>query len=166
VASDRGIEGDHGGWIVGRWVLAQALVWAVVVEVAYVLVENSVGVSFVVNQEPVSALGTDAADESFCVAVRPGCARRDLDHGDGFGAEHGVEGISKFRIPVADQEAKRGRLVAQVHQQGARGLGGPGCGRVCGHSEQVHPAGAHFHHEENVEPAQGDGVEGEEVRGQ
>ena len=71
---------------------------------AQVLVENSVGVSFVVDQHPVGALGADAADESFRVAVRPGCAGRDLDHGDGFGAEHGIEGISEFGIPVADQE--------------------------------------------------------------
>jgi len=71
VASDRGIEGDHGGWIVGRWVLAQALVWAVVVEVAHVLVENSMGVSFVVDQQSVGAFGADAADEPFCVAVGP-----------------------------------------------------------------------------------------------
>ena len=85
MASDRGIEGDRGGWIVGRWVLAQALVWAVVVEVAHVLVENSVGVSFVVDQHPVGALGADAADESFRVAIRPGCSGRDQSRWPGRG---------------------------------------------------------------------------------
>ena len=57
-------------------------------------------------------------------------------------------------------------LLAQVHQQVAGGLGGPGRGRVSGHPEDVDPAGAHFHDEQDVEPAQGDGVEGEEVGGQ
>jgi hypothetical protein len=27
VASDGGIEGDHGSGVVGRWVLVEALVW-------------------------------------------------------------------------------------------------------------------------------------------
>jgi hypothetical protein len=32
VVSDRGVEGDHGGWIVVGWVLAEALVRPMVVE--------------------------------------------------------------------------------------------------------------------------------------
>ena len=56
----------------GWGVLAQALVWPVVIEVANVPVENRAGVSLVVDQHPVGALGADAADEPFRVAVRPG----------------------------------------------------------------------------------------------
>jgi hypothetical protein len=52
--------------------LAQALVWPVVSEMAEVLIKNSVGVSRVVNQRPVGAFGVDAADEPVRVAVRPG----------------------------------------------------------------------------------------------
>ena len=37
---------------------------------------------------------------------------------------------------------------------------------MTGHPEDVHPAGADLHHEQDVEPAQRDGVEGEEVGGQ
>jgi hypothetical protein len=74
VALDRGAVRDHGGGVVGWWVLAQALVRAVVIEMAHVLVERGAGVSFVVDQQPVGAFGADAADEPFCVAVRPGCA--------------------------------------------------------------------------------------------
>ncbi|MEA2959623.1 MAG: hypothetical protein QOJ58_5606, partial [Alphaproteobacteria bacterium] len=70
MASDRGAERDHGGGVVGWWVLAQALVRAVVIEMAHVLVEHGAGVSFVVDQQPVGALGADAADEPFRVAVR------------------------------------------------------------------------------------------------
>jgi hypothetical protein len=72
VALEWGAERDHGGGVMGWWVLAQALVRAVVIEMAHVLVENDAGVSFVVDQQPVGAFGADAADEPFRVAVRPG----------------------------------------------------------------------------------------------
>jgi hypothetical protein len=85
-------------------VSVQALVRAVVIEVANVAVEDAAGVSFVVDQHPVGALGADAADEPFRVAVRLGRAGRDLDHVDALGGEHGIEGISELGIPVADQK--------------------------------------------------------------
>ena len=69
--SDWGVEGDHGAWIVAGRVLVEALAWSVVVEVAYVLVEDGAGVLFVVDQHPVGAFFADAADESFCIAVGP-----------------------------------------------------------------------------------------------
>jgi hypothetical protein len=45
-------------------------------------------------------------------------------------------------------------------------LGGPDRGRMSSHSEQMDPAGAYLHHEQNIESVQGDGVEGEEIGGQ
>ena len=68
MVSDRRVAGDHGGWIVSRRVLVEPLVRPVVVEVAYVLVEDGLGVSFVVDQHPVGAFGADAADEQRCQA--------------------------------------------------------------------------------------------------
>jgi hypothetical protein len=59
--------------------------------VAHVLVEHGAGVSFGGDQQPVGALGADAIDESFRGAVRPGRTGRDVDQGDAFGAEDGVE---------------------------------------------------------------------------
>jgi hypothetical protein len=82
VTLDRGVAGDDGGGIVSGWMLAQALVRPVIIEMADVLIKNSVSVSCVVNQHSVGAFGADAADEPFRVAVRLGCAGRDLDHGD------------------------------------------------------------------------------------
>lgn len=38
-------------------------------------------------------------------------------------------------------------------------------GRLSGHAENMHRAGADFHDEQHVESAQRDGVEGEEVGG-
>ena len=124
------------------------------------------GVWFVVDQYPVGAFGADAADEPFCVAVRPRGAGRGRDYGDAFAGEDGIEGVGEFRVPVADQEKERADLIAQIHQQVAGDLGSPGRGRVRGHPEDVHSAGAHLHHEQNIEPAQGEGVEGAEVGGQ
>jgi len=165
-ASDRCVERDDGGGIVGWWVLVQALVRAVVIEVAHVLVKNSAGVLLVVDQHAVGAFGADAADEPFRIAVRLWHLRRDLDDGDGFRAEDGIEGLGEFRVPVADQEAESADLITEVPQEVPGGLGGPGCGRVRGHPEEMDPSGADFHDEQDVEAAQPDGLQGEEVGGQ
>jgi hypothetical protein len=50
VVADRGVERDLGGGVVGWRVLAQALMWAMVIEVTHVLVEDGAGVSFVIDQ--------------------------------------------------------------------------------------------------------------------
>jgi hypothetical protein len=93
----------------------------------------------------------EAADEPFRIAVRLGCAGRDLDGGDAFGAEDGVESGSEFGVPVADKEVEGADLITEVHQKVAGGLGGPGRARVSGHPKYVHPAGMDLHHEQDVE---------------
>jgi hypothetical protein len=60
---------DHIRVVVGR-VLAETLVWTVVVEVALVRAEHGTSVAIVVDQHPIGALGSDAADEPFDIAVR------------------------------------------------------------------------------------------------
>jgi hypothetical protein len=47
VALDRGVARDWGGWVVGWRALTQALVRAVVIEMAHIAVKNSSGVLFV-----------------------------------------------------------------------------------------------------------------------
>jgi len=103
---DRDVESDHGVGIVAGRVLVEALVWAVFVEVAYVLVEDGVNVLFVVGQHPVGAFFADAADELFCIAVGPRRAGRDLDYGEAFGGKDGIEAVGELGVPVADQEAQ------------------------------------------------------------
>jgi hypothetical protein len=71
-ASDRGIERDHGGRVVVGWVLVEVLVWAVVIEMVHILVEDGEGMSLVVDRQPVGALFADAANEPFGVAVYRG----------------------------------------------------------------------------------------------
>jgi hypothetical protein len=91
-----------GSWVGGCWSRLWCGRWSL--KVANVAVEDAAGVSFVVDQPPVGALGADAADEPFRVAVRLRRAGRDLDHVDALGGEHGIEGISELGIPVADQK--------------------------------------------------------------
>jgi hypothetical protein len=75
-ASDRGVVGDDGGWIVVGRVLIETLVRSVVVEMVRVAVEDRAGVSLVVDQQSVGAFVADAANKPFGVAVcrgrRPG----------------------------------------------------------------------------------------------
>jgi hypothetical protein len=63
VASDRGVEIDHGGGIVAGRVLVEPLMRAVVIEMMFVLVQDGSGVSFVVDQQPVGALLRNRADD-------------------------------------------------------------------------------------------------------
>jgi hypothetical protein len=99
---DRGVGRDHGFRIVVRWVLVEALVRAVIVEMAHVLVEDGVGVSFVVDQQPIGALFADAADEPLGIAVRLRRPGRDLDHIEAFGGEDSIEDGGELGVPVAD----------------------------------------------------------------
>ena len=79
--------------------LIEALVRAVVIEVALVVVQDGAGVSLVVDQQPVGALLADATNEAFGVAVRLGCLRRDLGHLDVAGGEDGIEGGGELASP-------------------------------------------------------------------
>jgi hypothetical protein len=56
--------------------------------------------------------------------------------------------------------------LVEVGQEVAGCLGGPGCGRVRGDAEDVDASGGDLHDEQDVESAQADGVEVEEVGGQ
>ena len=166
MTSDWGVAGDDGGGIVSGWMLAQALAWPVVIEMVNVLSKNSVGVACVVNQHPVGAFGADAADEPFRVAVCSGRAGRNLDDVDAFGSKDGVESSSELRVPVADEKTEGTDPVTEVHQEIAGGLGGPDRSRMSSHPEQMDSSGAHLHDEQDVQPAQPDGVERKKVGGQ
>lgn len=50
MALNRGVEVDQGGWIVVRWVLAEALVRSVIIDMTHVVMEDGEGVSLVVDQ--------------------------------------------------------------------------------------------------------------------
>lgn len=101
VASDRGAEGDWGGGVVGWRVLIQALVRAVVIEMAHVPAKNSSGVSLVVAQHPVAAFGAGRCPRTVPHSSSPGGSTgRDLHNVDAFGGnivELGTEGEDRIR---------------------------------------------------------------------
>jgi hypothetical protein len=79
MASDRGVEAGYGGWIMVGWVLVEALMRPVIVEMAHILVNDGAGVSLVVDQQPVGALLANAADKPFGITVHLRCLGRNLD---------------------------------------------------------------------------------------
>ena len=86
--------------------MIETLMRPVVVEMIHVPVEDSAGVSLVVDQQFIGAFVADAANEPFGEAVclrRPG---RDLDDVDAFGGEDRIECIGELGVPVTDQEAE------------------------------------------------------------
>jgi hypothetical protein len=119
MASDRGVEWDHGDRIVVGWVLVEALVWTVVVEVPRKFVEDGEGMSLVVDQQPVGALFADAANEPFRVAVRPGCPGRDLDHVESFSevntaSKAAVNLVSRSRIRKRKEVIRSPRSIRRL----------------------------------------------------
>ncbi|WP_406079119.1 hypothetical protein [Micromonospora sp. NBC_00858] len=105
-------------------------------------------------------------DEPFRVAVRPRRPRWSPDHFNPLGGEHGVEASGELGVAVADQEPKRGDPVAEVHDQVASLLVSPRSCLVFGDAEDVYASGRDLYHEQDVQSAQGDGVEVEEVGGE
>ena len=81
-----------------------------------------------------------------------------------------VKTASKAAVNLASRSRMRNRKrlpgVVEVHEQVAGLLGQPGAGGVGGDAEDVHAAGGVLDDEERVQPAQGDGVEVEQVAGQ
>ena len=67
------------------------------------------------------------------IAFARGARAGGPDDADVGASEHGVEGGGELAVPVADQEPEPIGAVAEVHQQVAGLLGGPGPGRVAGH---------------------------------
>jgi hypothetical protein len=68
----RGADVDNAVRVVFGWMLVEALVWTVLVEVAFVGGEHVSGVVFVVEEYSIGALGSDAADEASAKAFARG----------------------------------------------------------------------------------------------
>ena len=118
------------------------------------------------DQDVVEAFAADGADEAFGDRVRPRCPHRGPDDPDVGAGEDGVEGGGELGVAVADQEPEPVGAVVEVHEQVAGLLGDPGAGRVGGDPGDVHAATVVLDDDENVEPAQEDGVDVGEVDGE
>ena len=132
------------------------LVGPVPVVVADVVVQDQSQVPFAVDQHPVGALGSCGAHPPFGVAVRPGV------RGGVFTIF--TPSVAKIASKALVNLASRSRIrkrklaypVADVHEQIAGLLGGPGAGGVGGHAQDVQTCRvATLHHEQDVHAFEG-----------
>src|SRR6266568_1448691 len=153
----------------GRWagrLQPKRSVWTVLVLVPDVDPQDLLEVTAADDQQPIKALGADGPHPSLRIGVGVGRLHRRDQHLGVFRAEHVIEPAAELRVTIADQEAHAASLVLQAQQQVACLLGDPGGVGIGGHPGQVNPASAEFDEEQDVEPSQPDGVDGEEVAGE
>jgi hypothetical protein len=89
------------------------------------------------DRHPVGELGADGQHGAFGEAVRPRTPGRDLDHFDARVRHDRVERYRELTGPIADEEPKSGGMVAEVHDEVAGLLGGPGPVGIRGHAQGV-----------------------------
>ena len=119
------------------------------------------------DQHPVGDLASDRQHEAFGEAVRARTPRRDLEYFDARVRQDRVERGRELSGPIADQEPKPSGAVAEVVDEVAGLLGGPGSVGMCGHAQHVQGAVADLEREQHVQPSQGErAVDVEEVDGQ
>src|SRR5215469_15669613 len=102
---------------------------------------------------PVGDLGPGGEYHPFRISIRartPGRAVHGLDARAG---QNRVERCGELPGSVADQEPEARGAVAEIHQEIADLLGGPGPVRVRGDSANVHVAGADLDDEQALSPA-------------
>jgi hypothetical protein len=122
-------------------------------------------VSLAEDQHPVGDFGAHRQDDAFGEAVRPRAAWRDLDHLDARIRQHRIERGRELTGPIADEEL--GNTLAEVHDEVAGLLGGPGSVGIAGHAQHVQVAVVDLEGEQDVEPLQCHrAVDVEEVHGQ
>lgn len=69
------------------------------------------------------------------------------------------------RVPITQEELHATDPIAEVHDQIASRLHGPGAGRVSGHTGQMHPTCVVFDHDQRVDALQEQRVDVQEVQG-
>src|SRR6476646_9345971 len=82
------------------------------------------------DQEVVEAFPAQRADEPLGDRVRPRSSDGGADDPDVGAGEDGVESGGELAVPVADQKAEPVGAVAELHEQVAGLLCGPGSGGV------------------------------------
>jgi len=115
------------------------------------------------DQHPIGELGASGEYEPLRVGVRPRTAGRDLEDLDAGVGEDGVERSGELAGSVPDEELERLRAFTEVEEEVTGLLGGPRPVRVGGDAEDVHVPGLDLQGEEHVDPAEGHGVDVEEV---
>jgi hypothetical protein len=130
-----------------------------------VLVQDSAKVPWPGDQDPVGDLGPGCAHPAFGIGVRSPAAGRGLHHLDPRAGEHCVECPVNCPARSRIKEPEPVSPLPQVYQQVPCLLNCPRTVRVCGHTQDMHVAGADLDDEEHVQAAHGDrAVQMEEVK--
>jgi hypothetical protein len=106
------------------------------------------------DQHPVDDFATDGQDKALGEAVRPRTARWDLDHLDTGVCQDRVERRRELTGAIPDEEPEPGGAVAEVRDEVAGLLGGPGSVGMSGDAQDVEVAVADLEGEQDVEPPQ------------
>jgi hypothetical protein len=115
------------------------------------------------DEHPVEALAPDGADEALADGVRPRSLDRGLDDPDDVGGEDGVEGGGELGVAIEDEELDRVRPVGELHREVPGLLGDPAGDRVRRDAGDPHETRVVVDEHEDVEPAEENGVDMEEV---
>jgi hypothetical protein len=115
------------------------------------------------HQRPVEAFDASGPHEPLCERVRPGRAHRGLDHLGTFRPEDLVETGGELRVPVPDQELDSMTGLGQVPDQVPGDLGDKAVVWVFGYPKEVSPPAGVLDGEQDIEPLEQHGVDGEDL---
>jgi hypothetical protein len=118
------------------------------------------------DQHVVQALAAQRSCEPLGVSVRSRRPDRRPDHPRAVPGEDLVEFPGELAVPVADQEPEAASPLAEVHQEAAGLLGGPGPLRMSGDARDVHRPGLDLHHEQDINALEQHGIDVKEVAGE
>jgi hypothetical protein len=131
-----------------------------------VFAEDRPKAPFVVDQHPAGAPGPRGSHPPLGIAIRARGPRRSLYYLHALGGEDLAGRGGELGVAVPDDEAEGAGPLAEVHDQVAGLLRGPGAVRAGGHAEDVHVPGRDLHEEQDVQAFEEDRVHSEEVAGQ
>jgi hypothetical protein len=141
--------------------------WRLVAHVVVlILTKRCCRMPLIDDQDAVEEFATDRTDEAFGDRIGARCLHGRPDDADADRGEYGVERGGGLGVAVPDQEPVPAPGVVEIHAEVSCLLGQPGSGGVGSDPEDVHAACGVLDDEEDVEPAQGDGVEVEQVAGE
>jgi hypothetical protein len=143
----------------------QSAVRPVFVVVLAVDAEHVLEVAAAEYEDSVETISAECANAAFGVSVRVRCLDGRADHSDAFSPEHFVECVAELRVAVVDEKAER-LLVVEPHDQVARLLGDPAAVRIRRAGDVLDPSRCERDKEQDVDPLQERGLDGEEVAGE